>query len=79
MEPPRGANAKYKDRQGHFKAPHLSEGGHSNDVSVPAINQHLKRLFADSELEAEATIKKFLIVQYRIVQDRLYTSCHLAG
>lgn len=33
------------------------------DVSVPAINQHLKRLFNDSELEPEATIKKFLIVQ----------------
>jgi hypothetical protein len=33
------------------------------DVSVPAINQHLKRLIADSELEPEATIKKFLIVQ----------------
>ncbi len=32
-------------------------------VTVPAINQHLKRLFSDSELEPEATIKKFLIVQ----------------
>ena len=27
------------------------------DVSVPAINQHLKRIFADNELEREATIK----------------------
>ena len=33
------------------------------DVSVPAINQHLKRLFGDNELEPEATVKKFLIVQ----------------
>ncbi|MDR0771492.1 MAG: virulence RhuM family protein [Burkholderiales bacterium] len=33
------------------------------DVSVPAINQHLKRIFADRELEREATIKKYLIVQ----------------
>jgi hypothetical protein len=33
------------------------------DVSVPAINQHLKRLFSDNELEPEATIKKYLIVQ----------------
>ena len=33
------------------------------DVSVSAINQHLKRIFADNELEREATIKKYLIVQ----------------
>jgi hypothetical protein len=32
-------------------------------VSVPAINQHLKRIFSDNELEEEATIKKYLIVQ----------------
>jgi hypothetical protein len=41
------------------------------DVSVPAINQHLKRIFADRELNEEATIKKYLIVQTegrRIVQ-----------
>ena len=33
------------------------------DVSVPAINQHLKRIFADRELEPGATVKKYLIVQ----------------
>ncbi|HHB76462.1 MAG TPA: hypothetical protein ENK84_07950 [Desulfobulbus sp.] len=33
------------------------------DVSVPAINQHLRRIFADNELERKSTIKKFLIVQ----------------
>ena len=33
------------------------------DVSVAAINQHLKRIFADNELEREATIKQYLIVQ----------------
>lgn len=33
------------------------------DVSVPAINQHLKRIYDDNELEREATIKKYLIVQ----------------
>jgi len=33
------------------------------DVSVSAINQHLKRIFADNELEREATVKKYLIVQ----------------
>ena len=33
------------------------------DVSVPAINQHLKKIFEDGELLEEATIKKYLIVQ----------------
>lgn len=31
------------------------------DVSVPAINQHLKRIFSDNELEERAVIKKYLI------------------
>lgn len=30
------------------------------DISVAGINQHLKRIFADNELEREATIKKYL-------------------
>ena len=33
------------------------------DVSVSAINQHIKRVYADNELTPEATIKKYLIVQ----------------
>ena len=33
------------------------------DVSIPAINQHIKKIFADHELQPEATIKKYLIVQ----------------
>ena len=33
------------------------------DVSVPAINQHLKRILSDNELEPEATVKQYLIVQ----------------
>ena len=33
------------------------------DVSVAAINQHIKKIYEDSELEPESTIKKFLIVQ----------------
>lgn len=33
------------------------------DVSVPAINQHLKNIFEQGELRPEATIKKNLIVQ----------------
>ncbi len=32
-------------------------------VSVPAINQHLKCIFADNELDHRATIKSYLIVQ----------------
>lgn len=31
------------------------------DVTVPAINQHLKRIFADDELAEGAVIKKYLI------------------
>jgi hypothetical protein len=33
------------------------------DVSVANINIHLKQIFADHELESEATIKKYLTVQ----------------
>lgn len=33
------------------------------DVSVSAINQHLKRIFGDNELEPQATVKQYLIVQ----------------
>ncbi len=33
------------------------------DVSVAAINQHIKKIYDDSELEQVATIKKYLIVQ----------------
>lgn len=33
------------------------------DVSVPAISQHLKRIYADNELSREATVKQYLMVQ----------------
>lgn len=33
------------------------------DVTVPAISQHLKRIYADNELVREATVKQYLIVQ----------------
>lgn len=33
------------------------------DVTIPAINQHLKRIFGDGELAPSATTKKYLIVQ----------------
>lgn len=32
-------------------------------VSVAAINQHIKKVYDDAELEPDSTIKKFLIVQ----------------
>lgn len=32
-------------------------------VSTMAINQHLKKIYAEAELEPEATIKKYFIVQ----------------
>lgn len=31
------------------------------DVSVPAINQHIKKIFDDNELESSSVIKKYLI------------------
>lgn len=33
------------------------------DISVSAVNQHLKRIYDDAELSREATIKKYLTVQ----------------
>ena len=33
------------------------------DVSVPAINQHIKKVYDDSELEHDSTVKKYLTVQ----------------
>lgn len=33
------------------------------DVSTAAINQHIKKVYDDSELEPKSTIKKYLIVQ----------------
>lgn len=33
------------------------------DVSVPAISQHLKRIYADNALEREATVNPYLTVQ----------------
>ena len=31
------------------------------NVSVPAINQHLKRIFSDNELEESSVVKQYLI------------------
>ena len=32
------------------------------DVSTPTINEHIQKIFADSELDPDATIRKFRIV-----------------
>jgi len=58
------------------------------DVSVSAINQHLKRIYADNELTREETIKNYLTVQmegnrevklrqqrYEYYRDLLLSSC----
>ncbi len=29
------------------------------DVDVPTINEHIKKIYSDSELEEESTIRKF--------------------
>lgn len=34
------------------------------DVEIPTINYHIKKIFDDMELVPEATIRKFLIVQF---------------
>jgi hypothetical protein len=36
-------------------------------ISVSAINQHIKHIFEDGELEEKATIKKYLIVQNEVI------------
>ena len=33
------------------------------DVEVPTVNEHNKKIFSDHELQEEATIRKFRIVQ----------------
>ena len=33
------------------------------DVTLPTINEHIKKIYVDSELEEDATIRKFRIVQ----------------
>ena len=33
------------------------------DVGLPTINEHIKKIYADSELEKTATIRKYRIVQ----------------
>ena len=59
------------------------------DVTIPAINQHIKNIFNDDELSSDAVIKEYLITaadgkkyntkqtefeKYRTVQDKLFQS-----
>jgi hypothetical protein len=39
------------------------------DISVSAVNQHIKRIYDDNELSREATVKKYLIVQTEGVRE----------
>ena len=43
------------------------------DVSVPAINQHIKKIFADNELDEDSVIKKYLITA---VDGKQYNTNH---
>jgi hypothetical protein len=45
------------------------------DVSISAINQHLKRLFLDHELEADLVIKHYLITA---TDGKAYNTCSLS-
>ena len=40
------------------------------DVSVPAINQHLKRIFDDGELVEDSVIKKYLTTAAELIVER---------
>ena len=42
-------------------------------VSVPAINQHLKRIFSDSELEESSVVKQYFIAA---ADDKNYLTKH---
>lgn len=53
-----GVDAVYADENTWLSQKMLGE---LYQVTVPAINQHLKRIFDDSELQADSVIKDFLI------------------
>lgn len=44
------------------------------NVSIPAINQHLKRLFSDNELEENSVVKQYLIAA--AVQNKMHYAVH---
>lgn len=48
------------------------------DVTVPTVNYHIKKILADSELQAEATIRKFLIVQNECDRETKRNTNHYA-
>ncbi|MBV6274202.1 virulence RhuM family protein [Alcaligenaceae bacterium CGII-47] len=52
--------ARYKDEAVWLSQKVMAE---LFDVTVPTVNEHLKNIFAAVELQQEATIRKFRIVQ----------------
>ena len=44
------------------------------DVEVPTVNEHNKKIFSDHELQEEATIRKFRIVQTEV--NKLHWAIH---
>ena len=41
-------------------------------VSTSAINQHIKKIYEDKELEEKSTIKNFLIVQIELTKHEMF-------
>ncbi len=42
------------------------------DVDTRTINEHVQKIYADCELQKEATIRKFRIVQTEVSRDVMY-------
>jgi hypothetical protein len=55
-----GIEVKYKDETIWFTQKLMAE---LFDVGIPTINEHIKNIYEERELDAEATIRKFRIVQ----------------
>lgn len=51
------------------------------DVGLPTINEHIKKIYADGELEEYATIRNFRIVQTegsrQVTRDTKHYSLHM--
>ena len=45
------------------------------DVDVRTINEHIKKIYSDSELEEDATIRNFRIVQTEGSRQNALTAC----
>ena len=47
----------------------------SHKDGLPAVSQHLKRIYADNEMEREATVKQYLMVQTEGVCEKPRIKC----